>query len=160
MDKEVGYSVHLAVALLSLAALLSVVAVTIYIGNGAKNDVVEEATRVQTSLETGQLRSLSDGSTVVISKASIYYILSKENNGVKSLKYTVKTTGTKIPVTYTVNSKGFWSQNGSSSAGVSQYIFAADILAKKYNLEGKVRVTVTKESISSTSYDVIIDENI
>lgn len=139
MDREVSSAVQLGVTLMVLSALISLIMYTVYIGNTLKADVVDNTISIQTSVETGQLNSLSNGESVIMPTASIYYILTKEYSGVSEVLYPyVSATNYKR---YKVNSKGYWTLNGAGTSG--KYLFPADIL-EDAGLAGKVKVTVDR----------------
>lgn len=154
MDREVNTTVRMSTELMALAALIGIIAFTVFTGNEIKVNVTDKATVVQTDLELGQLQSLAQAETTIMPKASIYYILSKQYYGVSSLTYKNKFGVTEV---YKLNSNGYWSLNGVFTTNKDQWYMPASILSEK-RLEGKVAVTVTR--INSESYSILINEDI
>ena len=139
MEKEVSTAVQLAVSLIAISAVLAIVMGTVYIGNGLKSDLVTSTVDMQTELETGQLKTMSNSDTIMMPKAAIYTIISKERIGVTKL--------TVNGIDYITNEQGRWVSQGDELAADyddGKYVFPEDIILN--SLDGKVDVKVTKEN--------------
>ncbi len=58
MDREISTATNIAVAVIAMAALLSIVMFTVYVGNQVKNDAIEQAVAIQESISSGVFESL------------------------------------------------------------------------------------------------------
>lgn len=142
MDKEISQAVYLAVKLLSISALLSIVMFTVFIGKSFRDDVVEDVVVVNSSLESGQISSLSVGDTKVMPKVSFYYILYKEHPAVAKFTYN--------RIEYKILPTGQWTPKDARN-GTTKYNTVDEIL-KESGLGGKVAIDINK--IDSNSYEV------
>lgn len=139
MDREVSMTVHLAVAMLSMSIVLSIVMGTVFIGNQLKADIIDDMVTTQNAIETGQLRELSTSGTMIMPRASIYSIVTKEKGAI----IRVGIDG----VDYTTDGDGRWVSRGDvldPNYDSNRYVFPEDIILK--TLEGKVEVFVDRNS--------------
>ena len=129
MEREVASTIHLAVMLILMAALLSIVLYTVYIGNQAKNDAISKASDITIKMDNGELDSLSNSSDNIMPKASIYYIVAKEYNNVIKLSIDGQL--------FTVDSDSRWESEGIND----KFMYPEDVI-RYYGLGGKAKVNV------------------
>ena len=155
MEKEVSSAVNLSVMLIAMTVVLSMVMYTVYVGNGLKSYLIEDAVQMQEGIATGQLNSLSGGDPKIMPKSSIYYILTKEYTGVRSLYYEYEDAdGNAMGGMHTVNGKGYWAVDGSITAE-KQFLFPADAINEN-SLDGKVLVDI--ERLDRGQYNITITD--
>lgn len=135
MEYEVGAATRLGVMLIAIAALISIVWVTVKMGNGIKNESFNEADHIQTSVEQSQLRSLQYKEDVIIPKAAVYNLVAQCSNNIDKLVYT-DDTGAETTVTF---GESRWEATGKING---QFLAIEDVLENE--MVGKAKVYVEK----------------
>lgn len=155
MEREVASTIYLTITLVAIAALISIVFVTVIVGKEAQSEFYIDSSDLVDSTKTSQLSSLYFSDKKVMPTAAVYAILSKEYEGVKSITF-YKKLGTGATATWVETTvkpdNGGWAVSGGET-GV--YTFPQDFLCDK--LEGKVEVSVNYDSAYAT-YDIIMKE--
>lgn len=154
MEREVASVVYLGITLIGIAALLSIVIVTVSIGRNTEAEFHEEASEIITTTETTQLKSLSMSDKKVLPLAGIYSVVSKEYTAIKSITFN-RTDGSKITIAPGSNGWVATTTYKSGGASVATYNFPQDYFADKLN--GKAEITSTKD-LTYSSYELVIEE--
>jgi hypothetical protein len=144
MEREVSTFVKISVTMILLAALITIVMVTVDIGLSVGDSASEEGTRINNSIMSSELKSLAYIEDLVLPKAAAYNLLAQENKYVSKLIYTGD-EGTST-ITYGENS---WVSKGVTN---KSYNFLQDVLAE--DLTGKVKLYV--ENNTDGTYTVTV----
>lgn len=140
MEREVSSVARLGVMLVAIAALLSIVWVTIMMGNQISGGAYEEAAKLQANLEQTQLKSLNNKDAIAIPKAAIYNLLAQSSANIAKLEYTDDLGG----VTVVTPGPDKWEATGALSGS---YLAIEDVLENE--LIGKALIYVEKSSDES-----------
>ncbi|MBR1453187.1 MAG: hypothetical protein IJ593_00860 [Lachnospiraceae bacterium] len=140
MEREVSDVVKLSATLILIAAVITLVWLTVAVGNTVKSDSYIEASSVETAIENSQLNSLKYKTDLIIPKAAIYNLLYQEEQNIVQVKYD--------KVVYTFKNDLWVASDNSKS-----YRFIQDIISS--GLSGKAALNVHQNS--SGTYEVIID---
>lgn len=146
MEREVSSVARLGVMLIAMAALISIVWVTVRMGNSVKADTYENASKLRTTVETTQLKSLNGKDDVVVPKAAAYNLVNQEKNNISVLEYTDE-YGNKTVVEF---GNDYWEATGAING---QYLSIEDILEDR--MQGKARVFVNKTE--TDTYKIAIE---
>ena len=79
MEREVAESVNIAVAMVAIAALLGIIAFTVFLGNEVKTGSVENAIEIADSVASSYFNDIA-GKDTVLPSAAAYAILNKYRN--------------------------------------------------------------------------------
>lgn len=88
MEREVSSALSIGITLIAVAALISIVWVTVLIGNNIKVSAYNEGSELQSRIQSSQLSSLKYIEGTVMPKAAIYNLLTQENQYISKLNYT------------------------------------------------------------------------
>ena len=89
MEKEVSTATMLGVSLAILAAFISVVMVTVVVGNYIKASAYEQVGDMQVKMESGTLRELRD-SDKEMSLAAVFGIIQNSKDYIEEVEYRIK----------------------------------------------------------------------
>lgn len=150
MENEVSSVSRIAVMLVSMAILISIVWVTVGIGNRIKGDSYNKASSITEGIESSQIKSLAINGETLMPKAAAYALLNQSDKVVVRLEYT-DPNGVLTTVT---PGNTDWTATGGKSG---TYTSISDVL--KDEIHGKAKVTVQeygdalyKVSIISVDY--------
>lgn len=175
MEKEVSSATWLAVSLISLAAFIGILIITLNAGNNAKNDAAESAIKLAYNMQSGEFNDLID-TCKDMPMASIYNLLTRNYKNMVQLDIvdissekgaTLATTLTNFQngaagygvesfahsgiKKYMTTSKGLWALNG---VGVEGAVMPYEILTKTGMLNGRGYIVVNR--LKSETYKVTI----
>lgn len=151
MEREVSSTVSLAVVLVALAALISIVSATLYIGYDVEEVAYMEGVEIQERIDSSLFSSLTPDEEIIVPKATVYNILVQESDLIGSVELTDK-HGETI-VVQPGNSR--WDAIlKSSGTRIKEYISSYDIIAE--DLSGKVTFSVSEQP--SGTYAVYVTE--
>lgn len=166
MEREVGDSLQIGITLIILAALISIIWVTVSIGNGLKVSNYDKATSITTSINSSQLNSIKYNDSIIAPKISAYNLVSQESAMITSLVYKYNFDGIRTR-TVTMGTDSKWIAKGSIAD--KQYALLQDILvaegSKRLNEDGTVqsdkltgKVSIYVEQNEDTTFKVTITD--
>lgn len=147
MEREVSSALSIGITLIAIAALISIVWVTVMIGNSVKVDAYNEGAEIQSKIQSSQLSSIKYVEGIVIPKAAAYNLLTQENQYVSKLHYTDE-YGNESLVEFGDRT---WASTGSI---VKKFASLQDILA--LDMTGKVDIYV--EPASDDTFEVHVTD--
>lgn len=147
MEREVSSAMSIGITLVALAALISVIWVTVLIGNSVKVDAYNEANDIASNIASSQMYSIKYKEDIVMPKAAAYSLLTLESNYVSELKYT-DISGNSSIVIYSNDS---WKSSGYINKNLTSL---QDILTN--NMTGKVELYV--EPLGDDTFTVEITD--
>ena len=89
MEREVSIATMLAVSMCALATFISIVMVTVTVGNYIKASAYEEVDDMQVKVECGTLRDLRD-TDKEMSVAAVFGIIQNSEDYIESIEYRIK----------------------------------------------------------------------
>lgn len=170
MEREISAVTWLAVSLISLSIVVSIVMLTVGIGNNTKNQAIEYGADLSYDMDTGEIRDMRDTATDM-SIAAIYSILTRNYKNIKQLdvrNITMMDDSSKAntineldnssadlaekvfsgATSYKANSRGYWTINGIDDDSVSSYVMLYEVLTDKTSeikgLTGRAYVVTTQ----------------
>ncbi len=144
MEREISAVTWLAVSLISLSIVISIVMMTVFIGNKTKNEAIEYAVDLADAMESGEMKGIRDLSTD-LPMVSIYSLMTRNSGSISAVTiYDCSAVDNSIletrinefvdnedklgtnpldyGTTFKANSKGLWTVDGGESGGlVSNY---------------------------------------
>ena len=136
MEREVSSVARLAVMLVSIAALLGIVWVTLVMGNRLKFGAYEEAAMMQTNIEQTQIKSVCDKDKIIIPKAAIYNLVAQSSSSISYMEY----TDSDGMLTIVKPGNKYWEAEGSLAGN---YLAIEDVLEGE--MTGKAKLLVEKD---------------
>lgn len=147
MEREVGQAASIAITLLAISALISIVWVTLVIGNSVKINAADEGNKIRNNMATSQLKSLKNTENTIIPLAAAYNLISQESGVVNSLTITDKAGYTS----YVNFVEGKWVLSG---ARTGSFMSLESVIAD--DISGKVEIEVIQSE--ADTFDVKLTE--
>ena len=146
MEREISVVTMLGVTLVIAAAVTWLVIGTTQLGMSMRDMTYDKTITIKTNMESSEIHGLMWSETNLIPRASLYYILAKEDGSVKSINY--------MNDTCKIGTSGKWVNSNNTKSKVNSYDI---IVSDDGNLTGKVIVDVTYNN-SFGMYDLTITE--
>lgn len=147
MEREVSSALSIGITLIAIAALISIVWVTVIIGNSVSVNAYNEGSKIQSKIQSSQLNSIRYEEEIVVPKAAAYNLLTQEDRYVSKLHFTDE-FGNQSIVKFGESS---WESTGSI---VKKFTSLQDILA--LDMTGKVEIYV--EPAGNDTFEVYVTD--